>query len=504
MKRAVIYARYSSDSQREESIDGQIRECTEYAKKNDLSIVTVYVDRAYSARTDNRPDFQRMIKDSEKGLFDIILVWKLDRFARDRYDSAHYKHLLKKNNVKVVSATEPISDTPEGQLLETMLEGMAAYYSAELCVKVVRGMTENALKCKYNGGTIPFGYIINSDKYFEVDTAVSNVVQDVFTKYLNGSTMQELADELNSKGLRRRGGKKFTIQSISHMLRNRRYIGEYKFREIIIPNGIPQIVPEELFENVQHRIQSANKIPARHKAEDDYLLVSKLFCGKCGSVMIGESGKSHTGSIYRYYKCANAKKRKSCSKKPVRKQWIEDIVITQLIEILLNDTVVEKLADTVMELQKKENIMLPILRKQLADVQRNIDNILNAIMQGILSPSVQEKLKQLENTKQELEVSILQAELERPSLSREQIIFWIQRNRNIDLTNKEQRQRLIDRFINRVYLYDNKIVITFNYKENAEQITRPDIEIALGSDLCKCGAPEKTPHLSTTSVGSFQ
>ena len=142
---AVIYARYSSDNQREESIEGQIRECTAYAEKNGITVVKHYIDRALSAKTDNRPDFQQMIKDSEKRLFDIVLVWKLDRFARNRYDSAHYEYLLERNHVKLVSVTEPISDSPAGIMVKSMLTGMAEYYSAELSEKVVRGMTENVL-----------------------------------------------------------------------------------------------------------------------------------------------------------------------------------------------------------------------------------------------------------------------------------------------------------------------------------------------------------------------
>ena len=129
---AVIYARYSSDSQREESIEGQIRECTEYAKRNGITILDTYIDRALSVRSADRPEFQRMIKDAEKELFEIVLVWKLDRFSRDRYDSAYYKHILKKHGIKVVSAKENISEGPEGIILESMLEGMAEYYSAEL------------------------------------------------------------------------------------------------------------------------------------------------------------------------------------------------------------------------------------------------------------------------------------------------------------------------------------------------------------------------------------
>ncbi len=159
----IIYARYSSDNQREESIDGQIRECKEFAEKNDIRIIDTYIDRALSAKTDNRPSFQQMIKDSTKGLFDIIIVWKLDRFARNRYDSAHYKNILKKNGVKVISATEAISSGAEGILLESMLEGYAEYYSAELAEKINRGLTENALKCKYNGGSVALGYVIDDE-----------------------------------------------------------------------------------------------------------------------------------------------------------------------------------------------------------------------------------------------------------------------------------------------------------------------------------------------------
>lgn len=166
--KAVIYARYSSDNQREESIEGQIRECTEYAVRNDITILSSYIDRALSARTADRPEFQRMIADSEKRLFDVVLVWKLDRFSRDRYDSAHYKHILKKNNVRVISARENISEGPEGIILESMLEGYAEYYSAELSEKIQRGQKENALKCRSNGGNVPLGYKIGSDAVLEL------------------------------------------------------------------------------------------------------------------------------------------------------------------------------------------------------------------------------------------------------------------------------------------------------------------------------------------------
>lgn len=259
--KAVIYARYSSDNQREESIEGQLRECTAYCKKNNITIVRSYIDRALSAKTDNRPDFQRMIKDSAKGLFDVILVWKLDRFARNRYDSAHYKAQLKKYGVKVLSATENISEGPEGIILESLLEGMAEYYSAELSEKVIRGHTENALKCKYNGGTPTFGYTIDSERHYQIDPRTAPVVLEMFTRYDGGSTMKEIRDYLNDAGVTTVRGKAIDLNFVAAILHNRKFLGEYKYREIIIPNGIPSIVPQDLFDRVQDKLAKNKKAP---------------------------------------------------------------------------------------------------------------------------------------------------------------------------------------------------------------------------------------------------
>ena len=231
--KAVIYARYSSDNQREESIEGQLRECTAYCVKNDITILRTYIDRALSAKTDNRPDFQRMVKDSAKGLFDVVIVWKLDRFARNRYDSAHYKAQLRKYGVKVLSATENISEGPEGIILESMLEGMAEYYSAELSEKVIRGHTENALKCKYNGGTPTFGYVIDKDMQYQLDPRTAPVVLEIFTRYDQGATMKEIMEEMRQKGVTTVRGKKIDLNFMARLLKNRKYIGEYSYREIV-------------------------------------------------------------------------------------------------------------------------------------------------------------------------------------------------------------------------------------------------------------------------------
>ena len=493
---AVIYARYSSDNQREESIEGQIRECTAYAEKNGITIVKHYIDRAISAKTDNRPEFQQMIKDSDKKLFDIVLVWKLDRFARNRYDSARYKTQLKKNGVKLMSATEIISEGPEGIILESVLEGYAEYYSADLAEKVVRGQTENILKGRCNGGRGTFGYTLDSERKFHIDPLASPFVLESFRKYRDGLTMKEIRDWLNENGIKNPVGGAFTYNSVEHMLKNRRYIGELKFRDVVVPDAIPPIIPLELFEDVQEKIAKNKKAPARRKAEDDYLLTTKLFCGYCGALMFGESGTSRTGEVHRYYKCATAKKHKGCKKKTVRKQWLEDLVVNQTMQLVKDDAAMESIIAKVMELQDRENTNLPLYEKQLRDAESGIQNMLNAIQAGILTSSTKERLEQLEETKRELEARIAEEKLAKPKVTEEFIRFWLLRFRKLDMSLKDQRQALVDTFINSIYLYDDKVLITFNYKEGTQTVTFGEAtEVASegnGSDLDCFPAPRKT------------
>ena len=493
---AVIYARYSSDNQREESIEGQIRECTAFAEKNGMTILRHYIDRAYSAKTDNRPEFQRMIRDSKEKLFDIVLVWKLDRFARNRYDSAQYKNLLKKNGVRVVSANEAISDSSEGILMESILEGFAEYFSADLAEKVSRGMTENALKCKFNGGNPTVGYLIDSEQHFQIDPVKAPFVLNAFKMYDEGSTMSQVRDYLNAHNVCNNRGGKHTINSIAKMLKNRRYIGEYSYRDVVIPNGIPAIVPEDLFERVQEKIEKNKKAPARHKAEDDYLLTTKLFCGYCGAYMCGESGRGRNGSVHRYYKCVSVKKKRTeCKKKAVKKDWIENLVISQTMRLVNDEETVKAIAAMLLDMQERENTNLPLLTEQLREAQRGIDNLLNAIQQGIFTKSTKSRLEELEAAKEELEIRIANEKLVKPKLTEEQILFYLHKFRVLDMSKQSHRQRLIDTFINRIYLYDDKLVITFNHKDGAQTVTLGDIETALaeqenGSDLVSSAVPK--------------
>ena len=203
--KAVIYARFSSEKQNEASIEGQLRECIDYANFNNIEIIGNYIDRAQSAKTDHRPEFQRMIKDSYKHAFNCIIVWKLDRFARNRYDSAYYKNVLKKNGVRVISAKESISQGADGILLESILEGYAEYYSAELSEKVKRGMTENALKAKSNGVRPPFGYYVDDTDHYQIDETISPIIKEIFNLYVDGVKVTEIVDKLKERGVKNRG-----------------------------------------------------------------------------------------------------------------------------------------------------------------------------------------------------------------------------------------------------------------------------------------------------------
>ena len=417
-----------------------------------------------------------MIKYSSKGLFDVVLVWKLDRFARNRYDSAHYKSILRKSGVKVISAKETISDGPEGIILESMLEGYAEYYSAELSQKVTRGMTENALKARYNGGTMPLGYMVGSDRRYAVNPDTAPIVEEIFTRYANGDLIIDIVNSLNSRGFKSTKGADFNKSSLHMMLKNRKYIGEYKYKDIVILEGIPPIISEDIFKKVQQRMERNKHAPAKEKAKINYLLSTKLFCGKCGALMLGESGYGSKGNMYHYYKCANNKRRKTCDKKAVKKDWIEDLVIRLTKEMVLNDDIIERIADTIYNLQSKENTILKALRKSLSDVETSINNMLDAIQMGVVTSSTKQRLEELERCKSDIEVSIMNEEIEHPALLKEKIVFWISRFKYLDMDIEENRQYLIDTFVNSIYLYDDKLVITYNIKDGTRTITLEELE----------------------------
>ena len=493
--KAVIYARYSSSAQREESIEGQVKECTTFAERNGYTIIGTYADRAISGTTDNRPQFQKMIEDSKRKLFDVVIVWKLDRFARNRYDSARYKNQLKRNGVKLISATEVISPGAEGILLESVLEGYAEYFSEDLKEKVVRGMSLNAEKCVWNGGVLPIGYTLDLDKHLQPNPDTAPVVLEAFKMYDQGQTVTEILDFLKSKGITTTKGTSVNYGTIQRMLNNRRYIGEYTFQDITIPDGIPAIIPQDLFDRVQDRLAKNRKAPARAKAVENYLLTTKLFCGHCGTAMHGESGKARNGSIHRYYKCHAAKKKlNGCKKKAVKKDWIENLVVNETMAMLMDDNMIDTIVTMFMRMQDEQPTDLPIYEKQLRETETAIDNIVNAIMGGLASKALQAKLTELEATQQELQALIAQEKLEKPKVTARQMTFFLHRFRKLDMTQEKYRQALIDTFVNAVFVHDDKILIGYNFEDGTRTITLTDVQTATdesGSDLEMFGVPKK-------------
>lgn len=484
--KAVIYARYSSDNQREESIEGQLRECMEYANYNDIQVMGNYIDRALSAKTDHRPEFQRMIKDSYKHAFDCIIVWKLDRFARNRYDSAHYKSLLKKNGVRVISAKETISEGSEGILLESVLEGMAEYYSAELAEKVKRGLTENALKGLWNGGNVPFGYVINKERKLEIDPTTAPIVKEIFQMCFDGKTIKEIHRDLQERNILRKNGKPLRYNAVRYILTNRVYIGEYNHSGIKLEHNVPPIVSEELFNAVQIEIAKNAHAPARHTADEDYLLTTKLFCGKCGAMMVAQAGTSHMNNkVYRYYACVRQKKH-LCDKKMLPKTKLEDYIVYKTMKFIEDDATVERLSEQLYNLQFTESTMIPHLEEQLAEREKEIENIVTAVQKGYATDTLLKRLSELEKLRNEISDAIAKEKLQSPIFTQDHFRMAFHNFRKVDISKQEGKRKIIDTFINAIYVFDDHIKIVYNGNGKEEIVSLEELE---SSTLFSDGAP---------------
>lgn len=454
--------------------------------KNGFTIVNEYIDRALSGKTDNRPSFQRLIKDSEKQLFEAVIMYTLDRFARNRYDSAIYKAKLKKNGVRVFYAKQPMPDTPEGIILESVLEGYAEYYSENLSRGIKRGIRENALNCIATGGAnMLLGYTVGEDRKYAVDPVGAKIVQEIFQLYADGKSATQIINYCNEKGYKTARGKAFNKNSLKTILRNEKYIGTYKLMDIVVPGGMPAIIDKTLFDKVQAMLKHTATARARTKAHEDYLLTAKLFCGYDGCPMVGESGTSKTGKVHYYYKCTKAKREHACRKKSEKKDWIEEVAVRFTVEKVLTDENIKLIAKKAMELIEKESAdttYLEGLRSELKDIQKKIKNLVSAIEQGIISPTTKERLDELEQEKSEIESCIAREEMKKPLLNEERIRYWLTSFKSGDIHDKGYQRRVIDTLVNSLYVYDEddggkRIVFTFNISgNNTATLTSSDIE----------------------------
>ncbi len=482
---AVMYLRYSSDNQTEQSIEGQRHVCEEFAGRSGYDVVGEYADRARSAKcdtVDNRPGFMKMIEDAKSGKFKFIIVYKLDRFARNRYVSAKYKHTLKKYGVRVVSATEYLTDSPESIMTEALLEANAEYFSAELSQKTKRGMRESALKCQSTGGSFPLGYKVGPYKKLEIDVNTADIPKIIFEKYADGEGKKQIADYLNSHGYRTKSGKSFQISSFENLLKNKKYIGIYTYDDgtgepIEIENGCPALIDKELFERVQKKIEATKKAPAAAKAKVDYLLSGKLFCGYCGAPMTGECGYNRNGKNYNYYSCHNKKKYHSCKKKNERKDFIEWYICEQILSMIGDIDRKDEIADEIIEAYKKAFGATGVddIEKRLKTVQSKIDNVTEIIAETG-SRALLSKLENLELQKDEIEAELEQARITARHIpTHEYMVDWLTRFQTLDICEESLQYHIINIFVNRIYLWDDKMTVIFNLKNTSETVTFEEI-----------------------------
>lgn len=472
----AIYARFSSSSQREASIDEQVKICREYAEKNKYAVVKIYSDSAISGKIDNRPQLQKLLSDSSKQMFQAVLVYSIDRFGRDLSQTLLNEKKLNENGVILLSATEHFTDDASGRFFRNIMMSYAQYYSDELSSKIRRGMDYNAERCLYNGGGVPLGYKVDQKKQFVINPETAPIVRTIFEMYADGKTVTEINNYLNAQGYKTSKGREFNKNSLHTILTNRRYLGYYIHSGVETKGGIPQIIPDELFERVTAKMKVNKKAPARARAKVEYLLTTKLFCGHCKEMMTGFSGTGKQGKIYRYYICNSTKTTpKTCNKKMVNKDYIEDIVVKECRRLLSTENI-RRIAKAVVAIceEEKDNSNLKRLKKLLAENERKQENTLNAIMESDIESvrkALGDKIPVLEKEHSELERLIATEEAPYPNISEETVILFLTALKKGRINDMKYRKTLIDIFINRIYLYDDRVTITYNSGDEPVTIT---------------------------------
>ena len=467
--KAVIYARYSAGPrQTDQSIEGQLRVCTAYCEQHGLTVIDTYCDRHISGRTDERPEFQRLISDAKRKRFEAVVVYKTDRFARNKYDSAIYKRELKKNSIKIFYAAEAIPDGPEGIILESLMEGLAEYYSAELSQKIRRGMKESAYKCQSTGSGQTLGYVVDKDKHFQIEPDESKIVQTIFDLYIKGLSNAEICRYLNERGFKTKQKREFGKSSINRIIKNRGYIGEYKYQDIVIKDGMPRIIPDEVFNMAQREMEKrrVQKKPRQPKAE--YLLSGRLFCGHCKTPMQGVSGTSKTGNTYYYYYCKNNRgKVHTCDKKQIPRDRLEKTVVDLTVRYILKEDILKELVHKLLQKQEQQSSVdedITFYEKKLSDNKKAIQNILNVIESGVVTQSLPARLKELEEEQAVLQGEVAYLKTKPAEFDEDQIIFMLMKYLEPFEAESQQEyhKRIITCFVSEVYVYDDKLRIFFN------------------------------------------
>jgi len=491
-KRAVAYARFSSDIQREESIEAQVRAIQEYCESNGFVLLQTYADRGLSGTSDKRPEFQQMIADSSDKKFDAVIVHKLDRFARNRRDSAIYKGILQKNNVRLISVLENFQDDPESVILESVIEGMNEYYSLNLSREVKKGLRENALNSRVTGEPPALGFSVdrNTQKYI-INEYEAEAVRLIFQMYIDGYSYGDIINVLNRKGYKTRRGLPFAKNSLNNILRNERYTGVYiyvtdskrnptgkyvRFGEydeeavIRIPGGIPEIVSEETFQKAQVKMKERCHKAAKFAAKQEYLLSGKIFCGECGSPYAGNLRKPRPDHpLYISYKCTRRNQRNDkCTNPEINRDKLESIVLDKLSNVLFNPEVIpmlvseynEYIADKNGSAKKKTKL----LKNQLAEVERKITKAVDLLIETS-SSALKTKLRELEEQKEKIQYELSDAEiaLKGDIYCEEEIVkLFHMAEKQLKNGALANRRIIIEQYVNKVLIYPDKIEVYMN------------------------------------------
>lgn len=484
MRKAFAYCRFSSDNQREESIDAQVRAIKEYCKRNEILLVHIYPDEAKSATTDNRPQFLKMIDDCKTADIDAVIVHKLDRFSRNRYDSAIYKNELKKRNISIISVLENLDDSPESIILESVLEGMSEYYSRNLSREVIKGKMETAYQCKHNGGIPPLGYDVAADKTYTINKYEAEAVKTIFKMFVQGDSYSEIALALHNQGYKTKLGRKFTNSAFYSILTNEKYIGTYVFNRTVpqprggkrsnesrpddeilrIPNGIPAIIDNETWSMTQELLKRRKTMAGKgeRKAKETYLLSGIIKCGNCGGAMVGSrrcSGRNK--AVYYSYECNTRKRLKTCKMKSINRDYIENLVIDYLEQNILTDQAIKnvklQLIEMMQTIQDEKPQDIETLNKELIETKKQINNIIDAVAAGMFNPAMKERMDELEAKQNQLTILLENANIQMSTsvdVDTDTIDTYLKRYRNIKQKSREEQRQIIQTFITEVIVYD--------------------------------------------------
>ena len=463
---AVIYARYSSSNQREESIEGQIRICTEYAKKKGYKITNQYIDRAMTGKNDNRPAFRQMLNDSDKGMFDVLLVYKTDRFARNRYDSAIHKTRLKKNKVQIEYAAEQIPNDSTAVLIEGFLENLAEYYSVNLSENTKRGKYENALKKKSNGGVTPIGYK-RIDGSLVIDEVKAPVVQFAFQSYIDGISYANII-----KKARERYGIKLSMSGLKLILQNEVYTGKYIYNTydgetFVYEDNHEAIVSRETYEKAKEKRLANKRSPNAGKGKRKYALSGLINCGECGGhIIVSHSYKKGEPAFFRLY-CLNRKEHKNCNNPTRKMEIVENAVIEAIKNKILDRKTIKTLAEKACSLQEDNSLdKLKELQTELKNVQKSKNNIIAAIEQGIITPTTKDRLQELEHLESDLQVKIAtEKKAENKNLTAPEIEKFLKKYCSGNMQDETFRFELTHTFVKEILLFKDRFEITLKLSD---------------------------------------